>query len=70
MFDTPVGRILNGPAAALEPGVRAWQAQPVDWDMLAEATPDPLPGPDDELARQMSGLAINALQLHAPAQVE
>ena len=28
------------------------------------------PLPDDELARQMSGLAINALQLHAPAQVE
>ena len=39
MFETPAGRLLGGPVAALEQGVRAWQRQAVDWDMLAEAKP-------------------------------
>jgi len=37
MFEKPAGRLLNGSAAALERGVRAWEAQPVDWDMMDEA---------------------------------
>ena len=37
MFEIPAGRLLNGPAAALEQGVRAWAAHPVDWDMMDEA---------------------------------
>ena len=39
MFETPVGRLLSGPVAAVESGVRAWKAHPVDWDMMAEAQP-------------------------------
>ncbi len=37
MLEHPVGRLLSGSAAALEQGVRAWNKQPVDWDMLDEA---------------------------------
>jgi UDP-3-O-acyl-N-acetylglucosamine deacetylase len=36
MFETPVGRLLSGPVAALEQGVRAWKTQPVDWDRMDE----------------------------------
>jgi UDP-3-O-acyl-N-acetylglucosamine deacetylase len=39
MFANPTGRLLSGPATALDSGVRAWQAHPVDWDMLEEAHP-------------------------------
>jgi UDP-3-O-acyl-N-acetylglucosamine deacetylase len=39
MFETPIGRLLSGPVAAVEPGVRAWKAHPVDWDMMDEAKP-------------------------------
>lgn len=39
MFETPVGRMLSGPAAAVESGVRAWKTHPVDWDMMDEARP-------------------------------
>ena len=39
MLETPAGRLLGGPVAALEQGVRAWQRQAVDWDMLPEAKP-------------------------------
>lgn len=39
MFETPIGRLLSGPVAALEKGVRAWSSHPVDWDMLGEARP-------------------------------
>lgn len=39
MFDEPIGRLLGGPAPALEAGVRAWKNQPVDWDMMDEARP-------------------------------
>ena len=45
MFDTPVGKLLSGPQAALDQGVRAWQAQPVDWDMMDEARPIDLARP-------------------------
>jgi UDP-3-O-acyl-N-acetylglucosamine deacetylase len=37
MFETPVGRLLSGPVAAMEAGVRAWRTQPVDWDRMEEA---------------------------------
>lgn len=37
MLEHPAGRLLSGSAAALEQGVRAWNKQPVDWDMLDEA---------------------------------
>ncbi len=37
MFESPVGRLLSGPVAALESGVRAWTTQPVDWDRMDEA---------------------------------
>ena len=39
MLETPAGRLLSGPAAALDLGVRAWKTHPVDWDMLDEARP-------------------------------
>lgn len=39
MFETPVGKLLGGPVAALESGVRAWKTHPVDWDMMDEAQP-------------------------------
>ena len=39
MFENPVGKLLGGPAAALEEGVRIWRSQPVDWDMMDEARP-------------------------------
>ena len=39
MFETPAGRLLGGPVAALEQGIRAWQRQAVDWDLLPEAKP-------------------------------
>ena len=39
MFETPAGRLLGGPVAALDQGLRAWQRQAVDWDLLAEAKP-------------------------------
>ena len=39
MLETPAGRLLGGPVAALDQGLRAWQRQAVDWDMLAEAKP-------------------------------
>lgn len=42
MFETPAGKLLSGPVAALESGVRAWKAHPVDWDRMAEAAPAPL----------------------------
>ena len=51
MFDTPVGKVLSGPAAALEPGVRAWQAQPVDWDMMSDARPVSLARPQTTIER-------------------
>lgn len=37
MFETPVGRLLSGPVAAMEQGVRAWKTHPVDWDLMDEA---------------------------------
>lgn len=43
MFETPAGRLLSGPAAKLEAGVRAWQDQPVDWDRMDEARPLAIP---------------------------
>ena len=30
MLETPAGRLLGGPVAALEQGIRAWQRQAVD----------------------------------------
>ena len=39
MFETPVGRLLSGSPAAVESGVRAWKAHPVDWDRMDEARP-------------------------------
>lgn len=39
MFETPTGRLLNGPVAPLESGVRSWTTQPVDWDRMDEAHP-------------------------------
>lgn len=39
MFETPAGKLLGGPVAALETGVRAWKTHPVDWDMMDEAQP-------------------------------
>ncbi|NCA82153.1 MAG: hypothetical protein EOM72_05345 [Opitutae bacterium] len=39
MFETPVGRLLSGPAAAAESGARAWKTHPVDWDLMGEARP-------------------------------
>ena len=39
MLETPAGRLLGGPVAALDQGLRAWQRQAVDWDLLAEAVP-------------------------------
>jgi len=37
MFDTPIGRLLSGPTAPLDTGVRSWASQPVDWDRMDEA---------------------------------
>ena len=51
MFDTPVGKLLSGPQAALDQGVRAWQAQPVDWDMMDEARPIDLARPQTTIER-------------------
>ncbi len=51
MFDHPVGKLLSGPAGALDPGVRAWRAQPVDWDMLDEARPVNLARPQTTIER-------------------
>lgn len=39
MFEIPVGKVLSGPAASLDAGVRAWEKQPVDWDRMSEARP-------------------------------
>ncbi len=39
MFEIPTGRLLSGPVAALESGVRAWKDHPVDWDRMSEAQP-------------------------------
>ena len=39
MFEEPAGRLLSGPPAALEQGVRAWKTIPVDWDRMDEAVP-------------------------------
>ena len=39
MFENPTGRLLSGPVAALESGVRAWKDHPVDWDRMDEAKP-------------------------------
>ena len=39
MFEIPTGRLLSGSVAALESGVRAWKAHPVDWDRMDEAQP-------------------------------
>lgn len=39
MFDNPAGRLLGGSQAALERGIRAWKAQPVDWDRMESAVP-------------------------------
>ena len=45
MFETPIGRVLSGPVAAIESGARAWKAHPVDWDMMGEAEPVALSRP-------------------------
>ena len=54
MFETPVGKLLSGPAVALDPGVRAWQAQPVDWDMLDAARPVVLARPQTTIERTVT----------------
>ncbi|MGD9781013.1 MAG: UDP-3-O-acyl-N-acetylglucosamine deacetylase [Kiritimatiellia bacterium] len=51
MFENPAGRLLNGSTAALERGVRAWEAQPVDWDMMDEARAVDLRRPRTTLER-------------------
>jgi UDP-3-O-acyl-N-acetylglucosamine deacetylase len=54
MFETPVGKLLGGPVAALERGVRAWKTQPVDWDMMDEARPVDLRRPQTTIERPVS----------------
>ena len=39
MFDQPAGRLLGGAPGALDRGLRAWKAQPVDWDRMDQAAP-------------------------------
>lgn len=43
MFETPVGKVLGGSPSRLEAGIRAWKAQPVDWDRMDEAQAMPSP---------------------------
>jgi UDP-3-O-acyl-N-acetylglucosamine deacetylase len=54
MFETPVGRLLSGPVAAMEQGVRAWKTHPVDWDMLGAAKPAVLSRPQTTIERPMT----------------
>jgi UDP-3-O-acyl-N-acetylglucosamine deacetylase len=53
MFETPVGKLLSGPAVALEHGVRAWQTQAVDWDLMDEAKIYAAPRLQTTIARPM-----------------
>ena len=39
MFDNPGGNVISGSAAKLDSSVRAWRAQPVDWDRMEAARP-------------------------------
>ena len=54
MFETPVGRLLSGPVSAVESGVRAWKAHPVDWDMMEEAKPAYLARPQTTIERPVT----------------
>ncbi len=54
MFETPAGRLLGGSPAALEKGVRAWKAQPVDWNRMEEARPVDLRRNQATIARPVS----------------
>ena len=51
MFETPAGRLLCGPRAALEQGIQVWQTIPVDWDRMAEGGQVAVPRMQTTIAR-------------------
>lgn len=57
MFEQPIGKILHGDEALLKKSVAQWSAQPVDWDMMAEAKPLELVRPQTTLAKEVRAQA-------------
>ena len=60
MLQNPVGKLLSGQPETLDAGVRAWQKQPVDWDMMDEARPIRLARAQTTIDREVSvqGVAL------------
>ncbi len=54
MFEIPTGRVLSGPVASLESGVRSWASQPVDWDRMDESHPPGLSRPQTTIERSVT----------------
>jgi len=54
MFDQPAGRLLGGAPGALDRGLRAWKAQPVDWDRMDQAAPAECRRPQTTIERPVT----------------
>lgn len=54
MLQNPVGKLLSGQPETMDAGVRAWQKQPVDWDMMDEARPIRLARAQTTIDREVS----------------